>query len=49
MDEGVLWTHHHRVFWMFHESHHKYEHLGARMLYTSRSRSLGALRVKRSN
>ena len=28
MDEGVLWTHKDRVFWMFHESHHKYEHLG---------------------
>eukprot|EP00913_Durusdinium_trenchii_P009800 g9203.t1 len=25
MDEGLSWTHHHRVFWMFHETHHLYE------------------------
>lgn len=24
-DEGLAWTHHHRVFWMFHETHHLYE------------------------
>ncbi|CAJ1337137.1 unnamed protein product [Effrenium voratum] len=25
IDEGYVWSHHHRVFWMFHEIHHKYE------------------------
>ena len=24
-DEGVVWTRHHRLFWMFHETHHLYE------------------------
>lgn len=24
-DEGLQWSHHHRVFWMFHETHHLYE------------------------
>ena len=24
-DEGLLWTRHHRVFWLFHETHHLYE------------------------
>ena len=27
--EGLAWTHHHRVFWMFHETHHLYENLAS--------------------
>ncbi|CAJ1371349.1 unnamed protein product [Effrenium voratum] len=25
LDEGLDWAHHNRVFWCFHETHHKYE------------------------
>ena len=27
--KGLEWSHHHRVFWMFHETHHLYESLGS--------------------